>query len=151
MPASCSTRLTTTTTITTTTTTTTTDGKGLIFPDKSSLFLAAIEDGEYMDEKISYWDNVYGFDMSCIKDTAMLEPLVDEVNGQAIVSSIDKVITIDIMTCTVDDLREFRRRASIGRAMREPTNPSTSTKRHEANAAWTWTQSLSFSQRGARN
>lgn len=28
------------------------DGKGLIFPDKATIFMAGIEDGEYKDEKI---------------------------------------------------------------------------------------------------
>ena len=28
-------------------------------------------------EKIDFWDNVYGFDMRCIKALAMQEPLVD--------------------------------------------------------------------------
>ena len=37
----------------------------------------AIEDGQYRSEKIDWWSNVYGFDMSCIGKTALLEPLVD--------------------------------------------------------------------------
>lgn len=31
-------------------------------------------------EKIDFWDNVYGFDMRCIKALAMQEPLVDTVD-----------------------------------------------------------------------
>jgi len=33
------------------------------------------------------WDNVYGFDMSCIKEIAMTEPLVDSVEGDSLVSN----------------------------------------------------------------
>ena len=40
---------------------------GLIFPDKTTMYLTAIEDGQYMEEKIGFWENVYGFNMSCIK------------------------------------------------------------------------------------
>jgi protein arginine N-methyltransferase 1 len=40
---------------------------GLIFPDKATMYLTGIEDGQYMEEKIGFWDNVYGFDMSHIK------------------------------------------------------------------------------------
>ena len=40
---------------------------GLIFPDKATLYVAAIEDAEYKSEKIDFWNNVYGFDMSCIR------------------------------------------------------------------------------------
>lgn len=32
------------------------DGKGLIFPDKATIFMAGIEDGEYKDEKIGCKD-----------------------------------------------------------------------------------------------
>lgn len=31
-------------------------------------------------EKIEFWDDVYGFDMSRIKAMALLEPLVDNVD-----------------------------------------------------------------------
>ena len=40
---------------------------GLLFPDKTTMYLTAIEDGQYMEEKIGFWDNVYGFNMSHIK------------------------------------------------------------------------------------
>jgi hypothetical protein len=32
------------------------------------------------------WDNVYGFDYSCIKDIALREPLVDTVELKAVVT-----------------------------------------------------------------
>ena len=78
---------------------------GLIFPDTATLYLAAIEDQEYKDEKINctlplfsfsknqflilvlaVWENVYGFDYSCIKDIALREPLVDTVEMKAVVT-----------------------------------------------------------------
>ena len=33
------------------------------------------------------WDNVYGFDMSCIRDIAISEPLVDVVDPKQVVSN----------------------------------------------------------------
>jgi len=35
----------------------------------------------------SGWENVYGFDMSCIKEVAIKEPLVDVVDPKQLVSS----------------------------------------------------------------
>lgn len=32
------------------------------------------------------WDNVYGFDYSCIKDIALREPLVDTVELKSVVT-----------------------------------------------------------------
>ncbi|KAL8728399.1 MAG: hypothetical protein Q9166_005444 [cf. Caloplaca sp. 2 TL-2023] len=96
---------------------------GLIFPDKATIFLAGIEDGEYKDEKIgcksySYvylkgrmliesppvWDNVYGFDYTPLKDTALTEPLVDTVDVKACVTEPAKVFEIDLYTVKAADL-----------------------------------------------
>jgi len=77
---------------------------GIILPDKASVYICGIEDGDYKDEKINYWDNVYGFDMSCIKKQAILEPLVDTVNAQAVATRAAKIMTVDIHTVKVEDL-----------------------------------------------
>ncbi len=37
---------------------------GLILPDKATMYVCGIEDEEYRQEKINYWDNVYGFDFT---------------------------------------------------------------------------------------
>ncbi|PPQ82888.1 hypothetical protein CVT25_009675 [Psilocybe cyanescens] len=75
---------------------------GLIFPDTATLYLAAIEDQEYKDEKINFWDNVYGFDYSCIKDIALREPLVDTVELKAVVTN--PCLHIDLLTAKKEDL-----------------------------------------------
>ncbi|MCJ1244740.1 type I protein arginine N-methyltransferase Rmt1 [Trapelia coarctata] len=77
---------------------------GLIFPDKATIFMAGIEDGEYKDEKIGFWDNVYGFDYSPLKDTALTEPLVDTVEMKAVVTDPTAVKTLDLYTVTPADL-----------------------------------------------
>lgn len=75
---------------------------GLMFPDNATLYLAAIEDKDYKEEKINckflvlwsmrvlnvskVWDNVYGFNYSCIKDIAIREPLVDTVELKSVVT-----------------------------------------------------------------
>ncbi|RFU27433.1 hypothetical protein B7463_g8901, partial [Scytalidium lignicola] len=77
---------------------------GLIFPDKATIFMAGIEDGEYKEEKIGFWDNVYGFDYSPLKHTALTEPLVDTVEIKAVVTDPTAVLTLDLYTCTTKDL-----------------------------------------------
>jgi type I protein arginine methyltransferase len=77
---------------------------GLIFPDKATMMVTAIEDGDYKDEKIEFWRNVYGFDMSCIREMALLEPLVDVVQAEAIVTDHCKLWTVDIQTVKKEDL-----------------------------------------------
>ncbi|RSH94015.1 hypothetical protein EHS25_006668 [Saitozyma podzolica] len=77
---------------------------GLLFPDKATIFLAAIEDQEYKEEKINFWDDVYGFDYSCIKDIALREPLVDCVELRSVVSHPCAIKHIDIRTVQKEDL-----------------------------------------------
>ena len=48
--------------------------------------MAAIEDAEYKEQKIGFWEDVYGFDYSCIKEIALREPLVDTVDLRAVVT-----------------------------------------------------------------
>ncbi|KZF19677.1 S-adenosyl-L-methionine-dependent methyltransferase [Xylona heveae TC161] len=77
---------------------------GLIFPDKATLFLAGIEDGEYKEEKIGFWDNVYGFDYTPLKQTALTEPLVDTVELKAVVTDPTPILTLDLYTVQPSDL-----------------------------------------------
>ncbi|XP_038981366.1 probable protein arginine N-methyltransferase 1 isoform X2 [Phoenix dactylifera] len=69
---------------------------GIVLPDKASLYLTAIEDAEYKEDKIEFWNKVYGFDMSCIKKLAMMEPLVDTVDHNQIVTKCQLLKTMDI-------------------------------------------------------
>ena len=56
------------------------------------------------DDKINWWDDVYGFDMSCIKKVALQEPLVDVVDRNQVVTNSCLLKEIDIQTCTKDDI-----------------------------------------------
>jgi len=77
---------------------------GLIFPDNATLYLAAIEDQDYKEEKINFWDNVYGFDYSCIKDIALREPLVDTVDLKSVVTDPCVIKHINLLTAKKEDL-----------------------------------------------
>ena len=67
---------------------------GSLFPDRANLYLCAIEDGDYRNEKIDFWNNVYGFNMNYIKEMALTEPLVDSVNQRAVCSS-----SVPVLVC----------------------------------------------------
>jgi type I protein arginine methyltransferase len=77
---------------------------GLIFPDQANIFVACIEDADYKEEKIEYWNNVYGFNFSCIQGMAYREPLVDTVNAESIITTPHKILALDLNTCKVEDL-----------------------------------------------
>nr|NVI69838.1 arginine methyltransferase 1 [Cucujiformia] len=77
---------------------------GLLFPDRCSLFITAIEDRQYKDEKINWWDDVYGFDMSSIRKIAISEPLVDVVDPKQVVTNACLLKEVDLYTVTKEDL-----------------------------------------------
>ena len=77
---------------------------GLIFPDKATLYTAGIEDGEYKEEKIGFWDQVWGFNYTPLKATALTEPLVDTVEMKAVVTDPASVLTLDLYTVQPKDL-----------------------------------------------
>jgi protein arginine N-methyltransferase 1 len=76
----------------------------MILPDKATIYLEAIEDADYKDEKIHFWDDVYGFNFSCMKKVVMLEPLVDTVNPDQVVSAPVPILSLDMLTCKKEDL-----------------------------------------------
>ncbi|ROT36918.1 HNRNP arginine N-methyltransferase [Sodiomyces alkalinus F11] len=77
---------------------------GLIFPDRATIYLAGIEDGDYKDDKIGYWNSVYGFNYTPLKEVALREPLVDTVDVQAVVTEPALALTLDLYKCQVSDL-----------------------------------------------
>ncbi|XP_055047259.2 protein arginine N-methyltransferase 8-B [Misgurnus anguillicaudatus] len=77
---------------------------GFMFPDRATLYVVAIEDRQYKDFKIHWWENVYGFDMTCIRNVAMMEPLVDVVDPKQVVTSSCLIKEVDIYTVKTEDL-----------------------------------------------
>jgi len=78
--------------------------EGLLFPDKASMHIAGIEDGDYKEEKIGFWNSVYGFDFSVVKQHVMEEPIVDTVEEHVVATTSDCILELDLKTCTVAQL-----------------------------------------------
>lgn len=76
---------------------------GVLLPDTATLYLVGIEDAEYRAEKLDFWDDVYGFDMACIKSLAMAEPLVDVVEAGQVCTGVAALQHFDIKTMTKSD------------------------------------------------
>lgn len=78
--------------------------KGIVFPDKAVMYLCAVEDEQMKYERIDFWDSVYGFDMSALKEVALVEPVVDVVNPQLVVTNSVPILNIDLQKCTLENL-----------------------------------------------
>jgi protein arginine N-methyltransferase 1 len=79
---------------------------GKMLPDKCTMYVAALEDGEYKSHKKNFWTDVYGVNMSCMAPTVMREPLVDCVSSNMIMSSSCKILELDLCTMKNED-QEF--------------------------------------------
>jgi len=77
---------------------------GILLSDQARIHLCAIEDEQFRRSKLEFWDDVYGYKMSFIKNSALTEPLVDVVSANQIISSSDCILELDLYTITVFDL-----------------------------------------------
>ena len=68
-----------------------------MLPDRAQIFVAAIEDSEYKGEKKTFWENVYGVDMSVMSNGMFHDPMVDTVPSAAIMSDSCCVLDIDLV------------------------------------------------------
>lgn len=78
--------------------------EGIVFPDKAVMYLCAVEDEQMKYERVDFWENVYGFDMSALKEVALKEPVVDIVDPKLVVTNSVPILNIDLQNCTEEDL-----------------------------------------------
>ena len=77
---------------------------GFILPDRAKIYLCGFEDKNYKFSKINSWDNIFDFDFSFLKGTAISEPLIDVCNKNNVISNCKKVFDIDLYNVKKEDL-----------------------------------------------
>jgi len=77
---------------------------GIVMPDKACLWMAGAADPHFKADKIDFWGDVYGFDMSCIKKTVRVEPLVESIRPEILCTKPFVLKNVNIATCTKADL-----------------------------------------------
>ena len=77
---------------------------GYMLPDHATITLAGIEDADYKNSKINFWEDVYGVDMSCFKNAVIGEPLVEVCPSKLINTSSCRILDIDLYTVKKEDL-----------------------------------------------
>ncbi|GAA5906701.1 uncharacterized protein JCM6883_004560 [Sporobolomyces salmoneus] len=71
---------------------------GLMIPSQTSILLSAYAGQPWINDRVKYWDNVYGFDMSCMKEGIEDEAIIEVYDNGEVVSG-EQSIT-DILTGT---------------------------------------------------
>ncbi|XP_055051863.1 protein arginine N-methyltransferase 3 isoform X2 [Misgurnus anguillicaudatus] len=77
---------------------------GLVFPDHCNISLAAVGDIQKHNDRIAFWDDVYGFKMTCMKKAVVPEAVVEVLKPETVISESAVVKTIDCGTVTVSEL-----------------------------------------------
>ena len=77
---------------------------GFMLPDTASISIASIEDVDYKKQKIDFWNNVYGINMDCFKQTTLNEPLIDVCPKNRINSNSCKIFEVDLLNVKKEEL-----------------------------------------------
>lgn len=76
----------------------------LVVPSRMEVLIAAIQDEEYVNDRVHFWNNVYGFDMTCMKQFLFKDGQVDYADPKSLISEPVSVKTIDTRSTTVPGL-----------------------------------------------
>lgn len=57
-----------------------------VYPDICTISLVAVSDVSKHADRIAFWDDVYGFNMSCMKKAVIPEAVVEVVDHQTLIS-----------------------------------------------------------------
>ncbi|PIK46335.1 hypothetical protein BSL78_16823, partial [Apostichopus japonicus] len=77
---------------------------GLVYPDLTTISLVALGDMDTYTEKVKYWDNVYGFKMSCMRTPLLEEASVSYASSEHVMSEPAMIKCIDVTSTNVRDL-----------------------------------------------
>ena len=74
---------------------------GLMAPKSCSIWIAGISDEDIVNDRINFWNNVYGFDMTPMKHNITKEPIYDIVSQSSIATDEYLVYNLNIQTAAV--------------------------------------------------
>lgn len=57
-----------------------------VYPDICTISLVAVSDSSKHADRIAFWDDVYGFNMSCMKKAVIPEAVVEVVDHKTLIS-----------------------------------------------------------------
>lgn len=58
----------------------------IVYPDLCNISLAAVGDTEKHQDRIAFWNDVYGFNMACMKKAVVPEAVVEVVKADTLIS-----------------------------------------------------------------
>jgi type I protein arginine methyltransferase len=77
---------------------------GLLVPGITSLWVAPVEDAEYVSDQITFWTDVYGFDMRAMQAGICDDVRIQTVSGKAICGTASPFLQLPLHRAKVEDL-----------------------------------------------
>ncbi|KAF7648722.1 hypothetical protein LDENG_00152680 [Lucifuga dentata] len=77
---------------------------GSVYPDLCNISLAAVGDAQKHHDRIAFWDDVYGFNMACMKKAVVPEAVVEVTKAETLISEPAVIQTINCNTVCVSEL-----------------------------------------------
>ncbi|KAF8948804.1 hypothetical protein BGZ47_002386 [Haplosporangium gracile] len=77
---------------------------GILAPSQTRILFTATNDESFLNDSIDYWNDVYGFKMSTMKENVLREAVVDFVSPESIVTNTVTIKDLPHQTITVAGL-----------------------------------------------
>uniref|UniRef100_M4A6U9 type I protein arginine methyltransferase n=1 Tax=Xiphophorus maculatus TaxID=8083 RepID=M4A6U9_XIPMA len=77
---------------------------GSVYPDLCNISLAAVGDAQKHQDRFAFWEDVYGFNMACMKTAVVPEAVVEVVQAETLISEPAVVQTLDCNTVCLSEL-----------------------------------------------
>uniref|UniRef100_A0A674NYK6 type I protein arginine methyltransferase n=1 Tax=Takifugu rubripes TaxID=31033 RepID=A0A674NYK6_TAKRU len=77
---------------------------GSVYPDLCNISLAAVGDIDRHQDRIAFWEDVYGFDMACMKTAVVAEAVVEVLKADTLISEPTVIQTIDCNRVRLSEL-----------------------------------------------
>ncbi|XP_067104734.1 protein arginine N-methyltransferase 3 [Osmerus mordax] len=77
---------------------------GSVYPDRCSISLVAVGDTQKHLDRIAFWEDVYGFNMACMKKGVLQEAAVELVNPHTLISDPAVVQVIECNSVCLSEL-----------------------------------------------
>lgn len=75
---------------------------GLILPNRCNISIVGVSDVDRYKSVISFWDDVYGLTMKCMKREVLKEPFVEYIPEEKLLTNTQIITEIDLKTCNVN-------------------------------------------------
>lgn len=76
----------------------------IVVPSECKILIAAVHDPDYMNDYVNYWDHVYGFKMSAMKDKIREDVIITHLPGDSLASEPVAFCHLPLHTVTTKDL-----------------------------------------------